>query len=232
MMKKRIAALAVALAAPLAWAAGAPAVSGKVLEVKDVEAYTYLRLKTTDGEVWAATMLADYPKGTKVQLHDPMLMTNFESRALNRSFDEIVFASVVSTEAGGMVNPAQQMAAAHKGAATPAANLPVVKVPKATSPNARTVAEIHAQRAALNGKTVAVQGTVVKFSADIMDRNWIHLRDGSGSAADRSNDLMVTTTAKAKVGDVVVASGVVKTNADYGSGYAYPVVIEGATLKP
>jgi hypothetical protein len=123
------------------------------------------------------------------------------------------------------------MAATHKGAAASAANVPVIKVPKATGPNGRTVAEVYAQRAKLRDKPVAVQGTVVKFSADIMDRNWIHLRDGSGSAADRSNDLMVTTKQTVKVGDVVVASGLVKTDVNYGSGYSYPVVIEGAKLN-
>ena len=71
---------------------------------------------------------------------------------------------------------------------------------------------------------------MVKFSGDIMDRNWIHLRDGSGAAADKSNDLMVTTQQKARVGDVVTVTGVVKTDVNYGSGYAYPVVIEGAKL--
>jgi hypothetical protein len=123
------------------------------------------------------------------------------------------------------------MGAVHKGAAASAANVPVVKAPKATGPNARTVAEVSAQRAKLKDKPVAVQGTVVKFSADIMDRNWIHLRDGSGSSADKSNDLMVTTKQVAKVGDVVVVSGLVKTDVNYGSGYAYPVVIEGAKLN-
>ena len=29
-------------------------IKGEVLEVKDVDAYTYLRLKTKDGETWAA----------------------------------------------------------------------------------------------------------------------------------------------------------------------------------
>jgi len=33
------------------------------------------------------------------------------------------------------------------------------------------------------------------------------------------------------VGDVVVVQGVVRTNVDYGAGYAYPVVVENATLK-
>jgi len=206
---------------------------GEVLESVNAGSYTYLRLQTKDGEVWAATTQASYPKGTKVQLHDPMLMTNFQSRALNKTFDEIVFASAVSTDTGGLVSPASQMAATHKGASmsASAASVPIAKVPKAAGPNGRTVAEVYAQRTKLTGKPVDVQGTVVKFSANIMDRNWVHLRDGTGSAADKSNDLIVTTTAKAKVGDVVVVRGLVKTDVNYGSGYAYPVVLEGATLQ-
>jgi hypothetical protein len=204
---------------------------GEVLESVNAGSYTYMRLKTKDGEVWAATMLSTIAKGSKVQLHDPMLMTNFESRAMGRTFDEIVFASAVSTETGGLNNPAKQMAETHKGAAASAATVPVVKAPKAAGKNGRTVAEVHAQRTQLRGKPVAVQGTVVKFSPDIMNRNWIHLRDGSGSAADKSNDLMVTTSQRVKVGDVVTVSGLVKTDVNYGSGYAYPVVIENATLN-
>jgi hypothetical protein len=65
-----------------------------------------------------------------------------------------------------------------------------------------------------------------------MGKNWIHLRDGSGSAADSSNDVLVTTDASAKIGDVVTVSGVVHTNKDFGAGYSYKVLIEEATLKP
>jgi hypothetical protein len=204
---------------------------GEVLESVNAGSYTYMRLKTKDGEVWAATMLSNYPKGMKVQLHDPMLMTNFESRALNRTFDEIVFASAVSTENSSVDSQTQQMISAHKGAGAAPAPVPVVKAPKAAGKNGRTVAEVYSQRTQLKGKPVAVQGTVVKFSPNIMDRNWIHLRDGSGSAADKSNDLIVTTSQRVKVGDVVTVSGLVKTDVNYGSGYAYPVVIENATLN-
>ncbi len=94
-----------------------------------------------------------------------------------------------------------------------------------------TVAEVYAQRATLKDKTVAVQGTVIKFSPNVMDRNWIHLRDGTGSAADKSNDLIVTTTQAARVGDIVVAKGVVRTDADFGSGYSYTVMLDNATLQ-
>ena len=86
----------------------------------------------------------------------------------------------------------------------------------------------------VNAIVAAVKATLDRtppeLSGDIMDRNWVHLRDGTGSAAAKSNDLIVTTTQKAKVGDVVLVSGVVRTDANYGSGYAYPVVIENAKL--
>jgi hypothetical protein len=232
-MKKCLALLLLLGIAP-AWATpkldGGPFL-GEVMESVNAGSYTYLRLKTRDGEVWAATMQSNYPKGTKLQLHDPMLMTNFESRALNRTFDEIVFASAVSTETSNAGSQAQTMTNAHKGAAAATPPVAVMKVAKAPGKTGRTVAEVYAQRAQLKGKPVAVQGTVVKFSGDIMDRNWLHLRDGTGSAESNSNDLIVTTSQKAKVGDVVLVSGVVRIDANYGSGYAYPVVVENATLN-
>lgn len=222
------------LVATLAWAlpdvAGTP-LKGQVLETADGGAYVYLKLNTSQGEVWAATTKQAIPKGAHIVIHDPMLMANFQSKALNRTFDQIFFGSVVSVE-GQVGTAAAHMTAAHKGAAAEAAGVPVEKVVKAGGPDSRTVAEVHAQKAQLSGKQVAVRGKVVKFSESILGRNWIHLRDGSGVVATGNNDLLVTTAQGAKVGDVVVARGVVRANADYGSGYSYPVVIEGATLKP
>jgi hypothetical protein len=41
----------------------------------------------------------------------------------------------------------------------------------------------------------------------------------------------VTTDAVVKNGDVVTVTGVVSVDKDFGAGYAYPVIIEGAKLK-
>jgi hypothetical protein len=106
-----------------------------------------------------------------------------------------------------------------------------VKVPKATGPDARTVAEIIAKGADLKDKPVAVRGKVVKYTAGVMGKNWLHLRDGSGSAADNTNDLVVTTKDETKVGDVVLARGTVRTDVNLGSGYSYKVLVEEATLQ-
>jgi len=75
-----------------------------------------------------------------------------------------------------------------------------------------------------------VRGKVVKYTPDVLGKNWIHLRDGSGSAADNTHDVLVTTKNQTKIGDVVVAKGVVHTDKDLGSGYSYKVLIEDATL--
>ena len=95
---------------------------------------------------------------------------------------------------------------------------------------AEDVAEIVAKRTELKDKPVEVRGQVVKFTPGVMGKNWIHLRDGTGSAADGTNDVTVTTKAEAKVGDVVLVKGVVRIDRDLGSGYAYKVLVEDATL--
>jgi hypothetical protein len=93
------------------------------------------------------------------------------------------------------------------------------------------VAEVYANRAALKDKPVAVRAKVVKVTPGVRGKNWIHLRDGSGSAADGSNDLLVTSKDEPKVGDVVLAKGTVKTDVNLGSGYAYKVLIEEASVR-
>jgi hypothetical protein len=104
-------------------------------------------------------------------------------------------------------------------------------VPKASGANARTVAEIITRSAELRDKPVVVRGKVVKYNPEIMGKNWIHLRDGSGSAAEGTNDILVTTANQTKVGDTVTVKGTVRTDKDFGSGYAYNVLIEDATLQ-
>jgi hypothetical protein len=94
-----------------------------------------------------------------------------------------------------------------------------------------SIADVFARRDALSGRPVTVRGRVVKFNGGILDRNWLHIQDGSGSSAAHDNDLTITTDAGASVGDVVTASGVLGTNKDFGAGYAYEAILEKATLK-
>jgi len=211
-------------ATPPPTASAATVVSGEVLEVRDIESYTYLRLKTKDGETWAAISRMPVKTGAKVTLENVMVMKDFESRSLKRTFPTILFGTLAGAAGNGMA-PA-------RSAPAPAPDTPDAKVPKAGGPNARTVAEIVTKSAELKDKPVLVRGRVVKYNPAIMGKNWVHLRDGSGSAANDTNDLLVTTANQAKAGDVVTVKGVVRTDRDFGSGYAYKVLVEDATLQP
>jgi hypothetical protein len=204
-----------------------PSIKGEVLETRDVDAYTYLRLKTKDGEIWAAVGKSTVQKGAEVTIENAVVMNNFESKTLNRKFDAIVFGTL----AGSGAAPAGADLAQIHGGLSKAADVGDVKVAKAKGPDAKTVAEIVARRAELRDKPVTVNGKVVKFTGGVMGKNWIHLRDGTGSAADSTNDLVVTTKDEAQVGDIVLAKGVVRTDVDLGSGYTYKVLVDGATLQ-
>ena len=93
----------------------------------------------------------------------------------------------------------------------------------------KTVAEVFAEKDALAGKPVTFRGKVVKTNPDIMGKNWLHVRDGSG--AEGTNDLTITTAGTLpNVGDTVVVTGNVSLNKDFGMGYAYDVLIEDAQV--
>jgi hypothetical protein len=94
----------------------------------------------------------------------------------------------------------------------------------------KTVGELYEERAALEGKQVTVQGEVVKVNTGIMQRNFIHIQDGSGDALHETNNLVITTQDNAAVGDKVKVTGTVVVDHDFGFGYHYPLLVEQATV--
>ena len=210
---------------------------GKLLESMNAAGYTYLRLKTDTGEQWAAVRETKVKKGDVVTVNAQMTMNGFESKTLKRKFDSIVFGTVAGGDSAAP--PPPMMSAAAQPAVNPmgtaqqhmsagAANVGDVKVDKAS--NGKTVAETYAAKDALKDKPVVIRGKVVKFLSGIMGKNWLHLRDGSGSADKGDNDITVTTNDVVAVGDVVTVNGTVRIDKDFGAGYRYPVIVEEAKV--
>ena len=220
-----VAQAAASKAAPTTAPAPGNSIFGKLLERIDASPYSYLKIQSAKGEVWAAVPETKIEKGADVTVFNAMQMDNFESKTLKRKFDVVFFGTMDAPAASP--NPAMQHATAAKGPA----DAPDVKVDKASGADARTVAEIHAQKMALKEKSVTIHGKVVKFTSEVMSKNWIHLRDGSGDASKGDNDITVTTKAAAKVGDVVTVKGIVRVNKDFGAGYTYAVIVEDAKIS-
>ncbi len=215
--------------APAAKAAG---ITGKVIETMNAAGYTYVQVDDGQKQIWAAAPEFNVTVGDEVIVPDGMPMNNYHSKSLDRDFDVVYFvdsilnpnAPVAAAASGGVPegHPSTQVAAAAP------ADVDLKGIAKAEG--GKTVAEVNTGKAELSGKEVALRGKVVKYNAQIMGKNWLHVQDGSGDAADGSNDITVTTTTEAKVGDTVLISGMVTLDKDYGYGYKYALIIEDAKV--
>lgn len=246
-------------AAPAAASENASKVTGRIVETYDAAGYTYVKLDTGAAEQqWAAVAQTKVKKGQSITINAQMTVDDFESKTLNRKFKKIIFGTVDGGNAPAAQTASQQMPAGHPnvggmgggmaggmGGAMPpgmasAMGTPQqhmsggndagdVNVPKAEGANAMTVAQVW--NAKPGDKPVVIRGKVVKFLSGIMGKNWLHIRDGSGSADKGDHDLTVTTNEMVTVGDVVIVSGVVRVDKDFGAGYRYPVIVEDAKIS-
>lgn len=202
-------------------------ISGTVTETMDASGYTYIEIDTGSEKVWAAGPKTVVKVGDEVFVPEGSPIQGFESKTLGRTFESIVFATSIMV--GGADQPfdaASQKAPADHTKVAPGVVTDFSDVTKAEG--GKTVEEVYAQRAELNAKEVLVRGKVVKYMSGIMGKNWLHVKDGTGSQG--TDDLVVTTMETAAVGDKVLVKGVVASDKDFGSGYRYDVIVEEAEV--
>ncbi|NOX42714.1 MAG: hypothetical protein GXP19_03140 [Gammaproteobacteria bacterium] len=94
---------------------------------------------------------------------------------------------------------------------------------------AKSVEAVFKEKTQLVGKEVIISGKVVKVNNGIMKRNFLHIQDGTGSTD--TNNLIITSSETAKVGDQVVVTGTVALDTDFGFGYKYPLLVEKSSIK-
>jgi hypothetical protein len=214
--------------------AGTPAAgggSGKVLEVQNVSSYTYARVDTGKEKIWLAGPKTNLKVGDKVTFPQGMPMKNFKSKSLQRTFDVVYFVGRISPASAGAASP--PLPSGHPTISTGKTGKETIDVSGIAKPRGgKTIAEIYKGKSSLTGKKVVLRGKVVKFTGQVMGKNWIHVKDGTG--AKDTNDLTVTTKTRAKIGDTVLVRGTLVADKDYGYGYKYPLIIEDAdvTVEP
>jgi len=101
----------------------------------------------------------------------------------------------------------------------------VTPLPRSTAKNAHTVAELFSQRTALNETTIRLHARVVKLTEGILGKTYLHLQDGSGSAASGNGDLTATTTQTFVLGETVEVEGRLAIDQDVGLGYRYEALL-------
>ena len=91
-----------------------------------------------------------------------------------------------------------------------------------------TIGRLVTDMKSFSGKKIRVKGVVTKVNEAIMDKNWIHIQDGT--EAEGVFDLTVTSSQSVSVGDTVTFEGKIALDKDFGYGYFYNILMEEGEL--
>ena len=203
-------------------------------EVIQTSKYTYVYVTEDQDEYWIAIEQMPMREGNTYFWSLGAEMKNFTGTEANRTFESIYFVQDLSdkpilvSETTLKPSPTMQESEVSTSGKPIIPENQGIDIPKAEG--GITIAELYANRNDYAGKHVKIRGKVIKFSPEIMNRNWIHIQDGTKDDAG-DYDLTITTDASASPGDIVVFEGTVSLDKDFGYGYFYAVIVEDAVIK-
>ena len=190
-----------------------------VNEVQLTEKYAFAKVSEGENQYWIATRLKTLKPNGHYYYTKGLLKNNYESKELNKVFDRIYLVSnLVSADHKRNTDGSQS-----KDSTTIKESDPELDITEiAPEEGSIKIAEIVARPEDFKGKIVQITGKCVKVNPNIMERNWIHLKDGSKD----DYDLVVTSGTFIKEGEIVTIRAKVSLNRDYGAGYTYPLILE------
>ena len=193
-----------------------------VVEAVSAGTYTYLKVNEKGNIFWIAIPLTDVKIGDTYFYNGGVVMKNFESKQLKKTFDFILFVDAIrktkDLTATTGTNTLKKSKAFSK-----------TDIKLTFSNDVTTIASLFKNKQKLSSKNIKVKGIVVKVNKAIMDRNWIHIMDGTNY--NNKTSITVTSTDMVKVGDTAIFSGTLTLNKDFGQGYTYDVILEQAQLQ-
>ena len=190
-------------------------------EVLPTSKYIFAHVTEGDEQYWIAAINKDLSVGNIYFYRTGLLKTNYESKDLNRVFDKIYLIS-------------NSVAEDHKNnsgfdtgnLSSKNINSRMEKTDIKPLEGSIKIEEIVANPKKFSGKTVQITGRCVKINPNIMERNWIHLQDGSQD----DYDLVVTSNTFVNEGEIITIRATVTLNKDFGAGYSYSLILEDGTL--
>lgn len=193
----------------------------KVQEVIEGNTYSYLKGTSNNKEIWVAIRKQPIKVGNTYYYAQGLEMKDFHSKELDRTFPSIYFLNSISGEPIAK-NP-------HVSNSMNMKPNPVkVEVDLRLDKDFTSIKSIYKSKDKLSNSIIKVKGKVTKFNKNILNRNWIHIQDGS--EFNGQFDLTITTNQAVSIGEVVEFQGTLVTDKDFGAGYKYDVILEGAKI--
>jgi hypothetical protein len=199
-----------------------------VNEILPTTRYVYLNVNEGEKQFWIATRKQDIIKGQTYFYRGGLLKTNFESKEYNRIFETVYLVTNLVKE-----NHSNSNGTLTNANSKPSKNIAPVKesIPMHTDKiiehkGSIKIAELVKDPEKYAGKTIQISGECVKINPGIMERNWIHLKDGTKN----DFDLVVTSDTFVPEGSIITVKALVSLNKDFGAGYTYDLILENGTI--
>jgi len=194
-----------------------------VKEVTQVSQYTYLHVDEDGKDYWMAATKREAKEGQTLYYRNAMEMKNFKSPELNKTFETILFVQELSDQSplAAQKQPQADMGTRPVKPEIEKQNVRIDRIAGGT-----TIEELFSNPKKYDGKEILIKGQVLKVNNGIMDRNWVHIQDGTASGG--KYDLTVTTDEVFTEGAVITVKGKIALDKDFGYGYSYAVLLENA----
>jgi hypothetical protein len=204
--------------------------TAKVVETMSSAGYTYIRVEEDGINYWIALPETKVSIGEEISFYEQMLMEDFTSNSLNRTFDRILFVEAINK---GAELPTQAKAIPSPNKKALEKHFEPEKAKDPGNPIGQfSIREVFEKKSDLSGKVIEVKGKITKISQQIMGRDWVHIEDGTGTKLEKNDKIIFRATqANVAVNDEVVAKGTLHINKDFGYGYFYPVIVEDTIFR-
>lgn len=189
--------------------------------------YIYLNVTEAGEQFWIAARNQEITIGNTYFYRNALLKTNFESKEYNRVFEKIyLISNLVSEDHRNNSSAIKSNSSNQKEQPATKETIPTHTEKITPREGSISIAEIVANPQEYEGKTVQLTGKCVKINPNIMDRNWIHLQDGSKN----DYDFVITSNTFVPEGKIITISALVSLNRDFGAGYRYDLILENGTI--
>lgn len=187
-----------------------------VIEVLNNDKYSYVNVTEGQEKFWVVIPRKEVTIGKTYYYEGGILKVNFESKEFDRVFERLYLVSDLIPHPLNMTREYISE------------NLPSTGESTQEAVNGSVlISKIYANPDDYSGKTIVVTGKCTKVNPMIMNRNWVHIDDGSTGG----RDLTVTTTDIVRVGMMVSLEGTINLDKDFGAGYRYDVIMENAVIR-
>lgn len=197
--------------------------TAKVLEFKDAGGYTYIKVDEKGKQYWAAIMKSPVKIGQEITFKEQVVMKNFKSKALNKTFEEVMFAEVPKKGISGADNVHNihgKMIKKKQEEVKPDVKFNDGIVISKGDAIKTDISDLYKNKEKYKNKNVEVQGHVLQVSRKVMGNTWVKIYNGKDAVIFRSPN----EEEKIDIGDKVKVMGTLNTNIDFGYGYKYEIL--------